>query len=177
MTAYRLLPRYTVEDYQRWKGDWELWGGYAIATSPSSFGRHQAIASRLLVMLSNAIEKTGCAAHAIAELDWIVSDDTVVRPDLILICGDVPEKHLSTPPALVAEVLSNATRENDLRFKYELYQSQEVMVYLVIDPSANAVTFHRLVDGQYQSTTHTDFVEVVFCSDCNATIHVSQLFR
>ena len=31
-------PRYTVDDYESWAGDWELWQGTAIAMTPSPFG-------------------------------------------------------------------------------------------------------------------------------------------
>jgi len=34
----RYVPRYTVEDYQYWKGDWELWDGLAVSMLPCPFG-------------------------------------------------------------------------------------------------------------------------------------------
>ncbi len=51
--AKKYLPHYTIDDYQLWAGDWELWNGIAVAMTPSPFGRHQALASRLLVALQN----------------------------------------------------------------------------------------------------------------------------
>lgn len=177
LTSEKLLPRFTATDYQNWKGDWELWDGFAIAMSSRRFGRHQTLATRLSYAFSSAIEKENCTAEAIAELDWVVNDRTVVRPDLIVVCGEVPRRHLHTPPGLVAEVLSESTRQNDLNFKRELYESEGVATYLVIDPDSAEVTKHRLRDGRYESTRHRDTVDVTLCGDCEVQIDVSRLFR
>jgi len=178
MSAERLLPRYTIEDYQDWKGDWELWNGFAIAMSPSPFGRHQTVLSRLHLALGVAIEKVDCLAEAIVELDWIVSDDTVVRPDLIVVCGDPPERHLHSPPGLAAEVLSESTKQNDLNFKRDLYASQGVATYLILDPDLNRLTRLQMnADGEYESTDHREQVTVQVCEDCQLPIDVAKLFR
>lgn len=177
MTAEKLLPRYTATDYQNWQGDWELWDGFAIAMSPSPFGRHQTVVTRLAYAFSSAIEKQNCTAEAIAELDWVVNDRTVVRPDLIVVCGEVPQRHLHSAPGLVAEVLSESTRQNDLNFKRELYESEGVPTYLVIDPDSSEVTCHRHCGMRYESTSHRDTVDVTVCDDCHVQIDVSRLFR
>ncbi len=172
LTAEKLLPRYTVDDYQHWKGDWELWDGHAIAMSPSPFGRHQTVATRLAYAFSSAIDKQNCNAEAIAELDWVVNDRTVVRPDLIVVCGEVPRRHLQSVPGLVAEVLSDPTRQNDLHFKRELYESEGVPTYSVIDPDSAEVTCHRLSGDCYESTCHRETVDVPLCDDCQVKIDV-----
>jgi hypothetical protein len=55
-------PHYTVDDYQLWQGDWELWNGVAVSMTPSPFGRH----SRMLIdvgsALKSAIDASGCDA-------------------------------------------------------------------------------------------------------------------
>ena len=38
--APKYQPHYTVDDYQHWEGDWELWNGVAVAMAPSPFGPH-----------------------------------------------------------------------------------------------------------------------------------------
>jgi Uma2 family endonuclease len=78
-SAHRYLPNYTVDDYQRWEGDWELWQGIPVAMTPSPFGRHQAIAARLVTLLNNAVEQTRCNAIVMAEIDRIVTNHTVCR--------------------------------------------------------------------------------------------------
>ncbi|PAY15578.1 hypothetical protein CKO51_31115 [Rhodopirellula sp. SM50] len=82
--APKYIPHYTVNDYLGWDGDWELWSGIPIAMSPSPFGRHQAVASRVAYELRKAIIESDCQAEVLPEIDWIVSDDTVVRPDVVV---------------------------------------------------------------------------------------------
>ena len=86
-TAPRYLPHYTVADYRLWEGDWELWEGIPVAMTPSPFGRHQELTVKLAAALLGAVEASGCEAKVLAEIDWIIADDTVVRPDVVLVCG------------------------------------------------------------------------------------------
>jgi Uma2 family endonuclease len=51
------------------------------------------------------------------ELDWVVSEDTVARTDLLVVCGEVPERHLESLPSLILEVLSPTTKANDWGYK------------------------------------------------------------
>lgn len=66
------------------------------------------------------------------ETDWIVSEDTVVRPDIVIVCGPFPERHIVEPPRLIVEVLSPSTEEKDRTAKLDLYTSQAVEFYLSI---------------------------------------------
>ena len=50
------LPNYAVADYNLWQGNWQLIDGVAVAMSPSPFGPHERIISRLSRMIGNAIE-------------------------------------------------------------------------------------------------------------------------
>ena len=65
-TAHRYLPKYTFEDYQQWKGDWELWQGIPIAMTPSPFGPHQRVAMRLATKLQNGVDVNQCHAVVLA---------------------------------------------------------------------------------------------------------------
>jgi hypothetical protein len=86
-TAPRYQPHYTVDDYAHWEGQWELWHGVAVAMSPSPFGRHAKLLARTVAALQTAIDSAGCHATVLVEIDWIVSRDTVLRPDVIVVCG------------------------------------------------------------------------------------------
>ena len=51
-------------------------------------------------------------------MDWIVSNDTVVRPDCMIVCGEMKKQgHVTIPPILVLEVASNSTRLRDRNTK------------------------------------------------------------
>lgn len=83
-TVQRYRPHYTVDDYRRWEGRWELWGGVAVAMAPSPFGRHAKLLARTVAALQTVIDASGCAATGLVEIDWIVFRDTVLRPDVII---------------------------------------------------------------------------------------------
>ena len=177
-SAPKYKPHYTHEDYSLWKGDWELWEGCAVAMSPSPFGIHQRILFSLAAELRFALRSVQCDATALGELDWIVSNDTVVRPDVMVVCGDPPKQHLHEVPAFIAEVLSDSTRQNDLTFKRELYHLQGVQVYLIIDPEAETCELDRKqVDGRYETERPLGSFAMRLCEDCTITIDLAAVFR
>ena len=83
--ALKFAPHYTHKDYVQWMGDWELWEGIAVAMSPSPFGRHQRVVTALAAELLGELRRTNSLATALARLDWIIADDTVVRPDVMVV--------------------------------------------------------------------------------------------
>jgi Uma2 family endonuclease len=180
-TARRYQPHYTVEDYRQWEGRWELWAGVAVAMSPSPLGRHAKLLGRLVAALGNSIEAAGCAATVLVEIDWIIARDTVVRPDVTVVCGPEPEGHVEAAPALVFEVLSEATRDRDVVFKRSLYEAQGVPTYLIADPEQR--TLHVLslgTDGRYVGSLGdaTAMPPVLgLCRDCQITLDPAWLFR
>jgi len=151
------LPQYTVDDYQQWDGDWELIDGLAIAMSPSPFGPHQLLQAELLTQLVTQLKSSVCSScFALAEIDWIVNENTVVRPDIIVTCHGVPERHLETTPTLIVEILSPSTEQKDRNRKRDLYEQQGVTYYLLADPKKKSLEVLSLRDGVYepQSDSH-----------------------
>lgn len=148
-TAPKYRPHYTVADYQLWEGDWELWYGTAVSMSPSPFGPHERAVSKIVAQLDTSISTSNCACAVYAGLDWIVQNDTVVRPDVMLVCGEQPERHLERPPALVVEVLSPSSAEKDLTAKRQLYEQQQVEHYLLIDVAKQTISWLALRNGSY----------------------------
>ena len=104
--------RYTYNDYKLWEGNWELVNGYPYAMSPSPKREHQRFSSKFHRTVSAFFEKNNhsCNCEAFYELDWIVNDNTVVRPDGMIVCGDFKEDFLTFPPQLILEIASHHTR-------------------------------------------------------------------
>ena len=170
-SAPRYVPHYTVEDYRHWQGDWELWNGVAVAMTPSPFGRHGGMLARLVTALTNGIDSAGCNASVLAEVDWIIAETTVVRPDASVVCGEPPDGHINFAPAIVVEVLSAATRERDLNHKRALYENQGVPWYLIADPDHACISVLRLNDQRAYASVAVDAVmELAICGDCRLTI-------
>ena len=174
-TAPRYIPHYTLADYQQWDGDWELIDGVPIAMTPSPFGPHERVVARLARLLGNAIaEDDACDCEIYVNLDWIVSDDTVIRPDLMTVCGDQPAKHLERPPALLVEVLSESTRLSDLNAKQTLATQHYVSHYFTIDPELR--TIQKSLGDSWQELSVTKPVEITLDDSCRVRFIPDQLF-
>lgn len=170
-------PRYTVEDYRLWEGDWELWNGAAVAMTPSPFGKHGNALARIASALISAIDEADCDASVLLEIDWIVSRDTVVRPDLTIVCGAPPEGHIESPPALAVEVFSESTRERDATVKRSLYEQQGVSWYLMIDPDKKQTNVFRLgVGSRFEAVDAGNPLTVDICDDCVLDVRLDRLF-
>lgn len=183
-TAPRYEPRYTVDDYRQWEGRWELWNGFPVSMTPSPFGRHAkaltdaAAAFKLAVDAARA-HHAGCQATVLTEIDWIISTDTIVRPDLVVVCGGVPERHVETTPAIVVEVLSAGTRHRDQTVKMELYLEQGVAWYVLIDPDAGSVELLELIAGtgspSWKPHGSEATIELTICDRCRLTVLLNAL--
>lgn len=173
-SARNHLPHYKVEDYLQWKGDWELLEGIPFAMTPRPFGTHQHIAFLIMRLLASGIEDANCDAVVLHETDWIVSDDTVVRPDIAVVCGPVPQSHIMQAPALVVEVLSMSTRERDLNFKHDLYLRHNVLYYLTVDLHPQELRMSRasslevLPEDEALLTLH-------ICEDCSFELDLQKI--
>ncbi len=151
--AYR-LP-YKVEDYQRWEGDWELIAGEAVAMAPSPFGPHQGILTQLMIEIGNALKKCQNGCFVYAELDYIVDEFTVFRPDISVTCKKITE-FIRTPPKMVVEILSPSTAMKDKSVKFQIYEKEGVEFYLMVDYHLKQVKLYQLIAYQYQKIDDKD---------------------
>lgn len=177
-TAPEYHPHYTVDDYRLWQGDWELWNGVAVAMTPSPFGRHARLLIDIGAALKTAIERSGCDATVLGEIDWIISQDTVVRPDLSVVCGPEPKRHVQHAPAIVVEILSEATRDRDLNHKRRLYEQQTVAVYLIVDAERSQLTVLQLGgSGTYEEMRTSDTLVFEICDQCTIRVDTTGWFQ
>lgn len=151
MEAVEYNPHHTIDDYQQWEGDWELWSGVPVAMSPSANKSHQRVARNLLLQIQQQLSADGnCPCEALFELDWHIDKDTVLRPDIAVECQPDDLPVITRPPALIVEVLSPATADKDRTAKRRKYAEQGVPYYLMADPQQRSLEVLRLGDGAYQ---------------------------
>ena len=171
--AEKYPVRYTVQDYLRWQGDWELIEGspYAMA-SPRPINQY--ILVRLSQMLANLFDNmrdcNRCVAFA--ELDWYVSFDTVIRPDLMVLCGEIPER-VESPPQMVVEIVSPSSRQMDEGLKFELCEMQGVKYFVLVYPDEKMVKVFELFSGRYRQKLDNKFV----FNSCEVEIAFEEVFR
>ena len=166
MPALPFIPRYQIEDYLRWEGDWELWNGVPVSMSPSPNFRHQRVASEIHGEIRAQLQHNPCDGdcRALFEIDWHVDSSTVVRPDILVICEDPAGNWIEKAPVLIVEILSSSTREKDLSAKKELYAREGVAFYLIADPEEETVQFLELTDSGYRQIPETNPLEI--STDC-----------
>ncbi len=171
--AERYPVRYTVEDWKHWQGDWELVEGvpYAMA-SPRPINQY--ILTRLVQTLANTLDRgescAGCMVYA--ELDWYVSYDTVVRPDLMVLCGDIPER-VERPPHMVIEIVSPSSKQMDEGLKFELCERERVKYFVLVYPEERSVRVFELMGVKYIEKKDTRYS----FGDCEVELELEEVFH
>ncbi|MEI9955440.1 MAG: Uma2 family endonuclease [Ferruginibacter sp.] len=167
--------RYTYNDYKLWEGDWELVNGYPYAMSPAPKRLHQLFTSNFCREVGNIIKtnKLICNCEVYLELDWIVNDNTVVRPDCMIVCGDFTDDYLTFPPQLIVEVTSHSTRLRDRNTKYTLYEMYGVKYYLIADADKKTIEIFELTDNKYKQT---DTQQFILSDTCKFNFDVFSIF-
>jgi Uma2 family endonuclease len=155
--AAQYIPRYTYNDYKNWKEDWELINGYPYSLMPSGKINHNTVQVNAIFQSKSAILASNCNCFVFSELDWKVNEDTVVRPNVMIVCGEPKTEFLEFPPILILEVLSTSTRKKDRSLKFDLYEEQGVKYYLMADYDAKKVEVYELVNNSYREVQKSRF--------------------
>ncbi len=168
--AERYPVRYTVEDWKHWKGDWELIEGipYAMA-SPRPI--NQAILSNLVWAIKRALLEDCPDCMVYAELDWYISYDTVIRPDIMVLCGEIPER-VESPPQMVIEIVSPSSRQMDEGLKFELCEREGVKYFVLVYPDERMVKVFELSNGRYTEKQDRSFL----FNGCQVEINFEEAF-
>ena len=186
-----LLPqekRYTYADLLEWDDDvrYELYSGIPMAlASPTDI--HQSILGELYLQLGNYLKGKKCKAYFAPfdvrlfekEEDHPKNVDTVVQPDLMVVCDQnkVDRHGVHGAPDLVIEIISNSSRRLDRLTKLNLYQRAGVREYWIVDPDSCVVSVYTLKDGVYRAAPAygaDSSVRVGILDDC--TIDLSAVF-
>jgi Uma2 family endonuclease len=177
-SAVKILPHYTYEDWLHWDGQWELIDGIPHAMSPMPVPEHQRIGGNLFTEFRQALKSGKNNFKAYQPVDYRVSDETVLQPDMLVVCGDITKKYLDFAPALVVEILSPSTALKDRHSKFEIYQSQKVKYYLIVNCELPEVEVYELVDDVYKLMSRGKDVEYQFnLDDCEAMIDFRKVWE
>ncbi len=174
--ALKYLPKYTYQDYECWEGDWELIEGIPYAMSPAPNLRHQVIGGEIYSAIKSSL--SNCSkCKVIYEVDWKINKETVVKPDLLITCKKIAGNHISSAPKLIVEILSPSTAIKDRNLKYELYESQGVKYYLIVDPTSERIEIYELKNKGYKK--QAEFKNEVFTFDlekCKAKVNFENIW-
>ena len=177
---------FTYADYKEWELDegerYELMYGQAFLMAGPNI-RHQGILGELFGQFHVYLQGKPCKVFP-APFDVRLfyeedeNDDTVVQPDILIVC-DKEKLALEScrgAPDLVVEILSLSNTAMEMELKLKLYRQAGVREYWVVDPKNNGLTvYHFLKD---KIITHTygsaDTVQVGIFPDLN--INLEQIF-
>ena len=146
--------RYIYSDYIKWDNDikYELIDGIAYAmASPSP--EHQAISGELHGQLWQFLKGKTCKIYAALDvrLNADSFDDTVVQPDLLIVCdkSKINGRSIKGTPDMIIEILSPSNTAHDLKTKFILYQKTGVREYWIADPFTKTIQVYILKNGKY----------------------------
>ncbi|ANH82855.1 hypothetical protein A8C56_19360 [Niabella ginsenosidivorans] len=175
--AYKILPHYTYKEWCLWEGKWELIDGIPYAMSPSPVPKHQKISAELRYELSSALKKSKCEkCSAYDPVDYKISEDTILIPDILIVCGEIKKPYLDFAPALVVEILSPSTALKDRNTKYQLYEQEKVKYYLIADPDTKGIEIYQLTNDQYTLQPFSRNFTFELQDDCSIAVDLGSLF-
>jgi Uma2 family endonuclease len=146
------LPHYTYDDYVQWEGRWEIINGIPYAMTPAPVLKHQRLSLKIASQLDALLENcTKCSVYQ--AIDWQLTEDTVIQPDVLVTCGENPnEKKLEITPILIFEILSPSTSRKDRVLKYQLYEKMGVKYFCIVAPETNSAEVFVLKKEKYRET-------------------------
>ncbi len=160
MDAVQAEVYYTYQDYLTWPDypRYELIDGqpYMMA-SPSP--EHQEIILALGSQFHGFLKGKPCRVFTLpldVRLNENRFDDTVVQPDLLVVCDNnkITKKCCEGAPDLVIEIVSPSSGQMDRLIKFKRYQRAGVREYWIVDPETRIVQVHVLNDGTYTASPY-----------------------
>ena len=166
---------YTYADYFKWDDGkrWELIEGKPYAMSPAPTWGHQGVQYEIARQLGNFLHGKPCKVFTApfdVRLNADTGDDTVVQPDIVVICDR--SKLIGTgcvgAPDMAVEVLSPSTAYHDTHVKFRLYHNAGVREYWIVNMNTQTVHVYILENGRYYTTSYgnTDVAPVSILEGC-----------
>ena len=178
MSNFELLPKYTYEDYVLWGGDWELIEGNAVSMAPAPMRVHQQIARELLIAIEENISEECDACEVLYEVDWRISNDTLLRPDIVFVCNDDGDKYLTKAPKIIIEILSPSIAKKDETLKFNIYEDEKVEYYILVYPDDLRAKVYKLKDDKYSKVADFTNENLVFEDiECELELDFRRAFK
>ncbi len=171
------IEYYTYEEYCQWEGNWELIAGIPLAMAPALMIQHQVIAANILFELKRSMDEcSDCLVFG--EADWKVNDDTIVKPDVVLICNETNDAYMTKAPEIIVEVISKSTAKRDEKTKFKLYEEEKVGYYVIVYPDDLKAKVYKIENGKYAK--EGDFLTESYVFEettCRASIDFQKVFK
>jgi len=182
MGALQSDKRFTYADYLTWDENirCELIDGIPyMMIAPSRM--HQGISVALTSQLYNFLRGKPCKVYEApfdVRLNADKGDDTVVQPDILVVCDNakLDDKGCIGAPDLIVEILSPSSYKHDLVLKFHKYLEAGVREYWIVNPDSKTVNVYILDNGNYMAFAYleSDSVPSHVLEGC--TVHLDEVF-
>jgi Uma2 family endonuclease len=149
-TAQTNEEYYTYADYAKWDTTdrYELIDGVPYLMSPAPVPVHQRIVHRLVNIFDAFLEGKPCEVFISpidVRLNADAEDDTVLQPDVLVVCDEnkIGDKSINGAPDLVVEVLSPSSEKYDSGAKLDKYLEAGVRECWIVNPEARTVRIYH----------------------------------
>ncbi len=177
----QIAEHYTYEDYKQWEGDWELIDGIPFAMAPAPMIKHQNILVKIASFMNNILDEKECEKCIVAsEVDWKISNDTVLKPDIVLICDEdeFEKAYLTKSPQIVIEIISKSTAKRDEKYKFEIYEEEKVKYYILVYPDDLKAKIYKLKNGKFEKEGDFTTEKYIFKNlKCEMEIDFNKIFK
>ena len=172
----KTLRNYTYSDYIVWPDypRYELIKGEAVKMSAPSEA-HQAVSAALSYQFFSFLRGKECRVYSApfdVRINYDTTDNTVVQPDLVVICDKSKienGKHCLGAPDLVVEIISDFSWRYDRIKKFHLYLEAGVREYWIVYPDKLCVDVYILENNKYTASHYGngDIIPVYVLDGCN----------
>ncbi len=135
----------TYQDYVALPDDgrrYEIHDG-ELSVTPAPNPQHQRLLGALYKLVDAHVAARGLGEVILSPLDVILSDNTVVQPDLVYLdttkASAVSGRGIEGSPTLAIEILSPSTARIDRDRKLRLYARHGVPYYWIVDAEARVI--------------------------------------
>ena len=125
---------------------------YEVLPAPSPY--HQKISGGIFIALEHFLRNKPCDVYY-APIDVYLpgnsKDDTVLQPDICVICdlSKIQKKGCVGAPDIVVEILSPGNSTKEMKLKFNVYEEAGVKEYWVVSPLYQMLQVYILVDGKF----------------------------
>jgi len=182
------LKRYSLEEYlvmeEIAEHKHEFYNGQ-ITTMAGAKETHNAICANLIFSLAQKIRIQEELLFKLYTSDmkvWLPKKQSIVYPDALVV-SKPPQfykgrKDILTNPFLIAEVLSNSTKEYDQKDKFELYKSVESFqeYVLISQEEKNIIVFSKQENNKWVKCEFNAMTEVISLPNIGFEIQMNEVY-
>jgi Uma2 family endonuclease len=158
--------RYTYSDYETWDENirCELIDGAVFMMSAPSRA-HQDILGELFFRFRGYLSGKPCRVYMApfdVRLNFDSKDDTVVQPDLLIVCDNskLDRKGCNGAPDFIVEIVSSSSAGYDTIVKLAKYMRAGVKEYWIIDPDNKSVVVVFKKNEEYITKTY-NYIDII----------------